>query len=507
MPFSRLKASVPLWQSGVRGFCRGMRTWHFQLMAWNTGVVLLTVFISMAAVREGLRLMMLYETEQLLADDSAEIRQAFRQYYPDLDAIRATMDREAQGHAHRGLFMQLLSADNQVLFSSVHTPPADDLSPMHRGKVRPIPSGGYSWQDHVVDLPNAPRYTLRVGSNLERARHRVRRVSQLMLAVGAVLSLLAPMGGYWLANRATIPLQQIIQTAERLRPAQMQERLPNRGSQDELDRLSGTINALLDRIADYLGRHREFVANAAHELRSPLTAIQSSVDVALNSERSAAEYQELLHNVREECSGLSKLVNQLLLLAESDGETHNSVRQPVDLDYLVQKAADMFRGIAEEQGIALNVSPPRSALVLGDASRVRQVINNLLENALKFTPPGGRVQVSVTTDAAVGQVRCTVADNGPGIAPADLPHVFERFFQGNKSRTRQSQSRGAGLGLSICQAIVAAHSGKIEVESLPGAGTTFTVSLPLQRGNAGGEGALAAAEAPGEFSLTGATQA
>lgn len=499
MPFSRLKAASPLWREGVHSFRHGVRTWHFRLMIWNTGVVLLTVFVTLAAVREGLRWMLLYETEGLLDEDAEELVLAFQQFYPNMSSIEAEMERKATGHVHRDLFVQLLDAQGEIRWSSVHTPSTENLLPDIRGRLRPIPSGGYLWSTRDVEGLGNSLYAIRVGCSLAHIREDVTRLSQLMLAVGAVLTLVSPLGGYWLANRAAEPLKGIIRSAEQMRPTEMHERLPNRGTGDELDRLSATINALLDRIADYLGRHREFVANAAHELRSPLAAIQSSVDVALNSQRTVAEYQELLYNVVEECAALSKLVNDLLLLAETDAGPTTVVHQVVDVDQLVQKAVEMFRGIAEDRGIALTISPPQTAEVLGDAPRLRQVVNNLVDNALKFTPAEGHVTVSVRRDVAAKKLQLVVADDGPGIAAADLPHVFERFYQGNKSRPRETHQRGNGLGLSICQSIVEAHGGEIEATSKPGAGARFCVTLPLHLET---EGAAIAAPVGGHEAVT-----
>lgn len=478
MPFSRIEAAAPVWKGGVRTFRHGVHSWHFRLMLWNTCIVLLTVFITLAAVREGLRWMLIYETEGLLDEDAHELALAVRQFYPDMAEIRAEMERKAVGHAHRDLFVQLLNEQGEVQWSSVHTPSAKDLVEEHRGRLRHISSGGFTWSTAEISLPGAPAYSIRVGCSLAHVRQDVSRLSQLMLAVGAVLSVIAPFGGYWLASRATEPLKGIIQSAEQLRPSELRERLPNRGTGDELDRLSATINSLLDRIADYLTLHRDFVANAAHELRSPLAAIRSSVDVALNRERTPAEYQELLYNVVEECAGLSKLVNQLLLLAETDAGQTQTAAQSVDFEALTRKAVEMFRGIAEDREIELIARTSGPGIVSGDAVRLRQVVNNLLDNALKFTQPSGRVVVGLEIDHAPAVVRLTVDDNGPGIASWDLPHVFERFYQGDKSRPRENHARGSGLGLSICQAIVEAHGGRITARSQPGSGTTFCVTLP-----------------------------
>ena len=304
------------------------------------------------------------------------------------------------------------------------------------------------------------------------------KLTRLMAGAGVVILFVAPLSGYFLAGRATRPLARIIATAARLGPRHMEERLPIRGTQDELDQLSHTINRFLDLLRDYLDRNREFVANAAHELRSPLAAIQSSVEVTLNSDRSVEEYQDMLGEVADQCGHLRILVNQLLLLAETDAARFPMEASTVRFDLVVRKSVEMFAGVAEEQGVDLSTDVIEPLTVEGDGGRLRQVISNLIDNSLKFTPRGGQVRVTLRRDAAQGQMVLTVADTGDGISPEDLPHVFERFYRGDKSRQRQDLAHGNGLGLSICQSIVMAHGGTIAVESDLGRGTIFTVFLP-----------------------------
>jgi len=287
---------------------------------------------------------------------------------------------------------------------------------------------------------------------------------------------LAPLGGYWLSGRAIQPLAKIIQQTSIMKPENLGERLPLRGSGDELDQLSLTINGLLDRIAVYLSQKRDYLANAAHELRSPLAAIRGLVEVALTSERSTPEYINRLHEIMEESTSLGVLVNQLLLLAESDAGRLALNPKPIPLDQVVKKSVDMFEGVAESQGIRLQTPELAAVQVAGDENHLRQLINNLLDNAIKFTPAGGQVTVELSRQN--GQARLRVADTGSGIPAKELPRIFERFYRGDKSRQHADGHRGTGLGLAICQAIVSGHHGTINVQSVPGKGSTFTVELP-----------------------------
>ena len=261
----------------------------------------------------------------------------------------------------------------------------------------------------------------------------------------------------------------------------MEERLPIRGTQDELDQLSLTINHFLDLLGDYLERNREFVANAAHELRSPLAAVQSSVEVTLNSDRIGRGVSgPALRNRRS--------VRPVAGAGQSAAAVGRNRRRPVSRwkpapcasTSWCEKSIDMFRGAAEERGIELVGRRAANAITVeGDGDRLRQVVNNLIDNSLKFTPRGGQVlRHAPPRSPRTTSWCCTVADTGMGISPADLPHVFERFYRGDKSRQREDLTHGNGLGLSICQSIVMAHGGTIRVESNPGRGTTFIVCLP-----------------------------
>jgi len=304
------------------------------------------------------------------------------------------------------------------------------------------------------------------------------RMTRIMAPVGLAIFLLAPLGGYFLANRAIDPLQKIISTTERLRPSHFEERLTVRGIDDELDQLAQKINQFLDQIAAHLTKHREFLANAAHELRSPLAAIQSSVEVTLQQPRSSEEYEELLYSIDEQCHFLGQLVNQVLELATSEAGLTETRKVPVDLDQVVRQACDMFEAVAEERGLRLEFPSRGPVTTGGDPQQLRQLVTNLIDNAIKFTPRGGTVSVSLARDDAQHVVRLAVHDSGIGIAQADLSKVFDRFYRADKSRQRGTEIHGSGLGLSICQAIVQGHHGTIVVRSTPGCGSTFEVTLP-----------------------------
>jgi signal transduction histidine kinase len=324
-----------------------------------------------------------------------------------------------------------------------------------------------------------PEYVVRLGTSLDFIEQDVANVTRIIAPVLTFVFLLAPLGGYLLSGWATSPLQRLIATSRNLHPSRLDERLPIVGTGDEIDELSREINEFLDQIAQHLQRNREFVANAAHELRSPLSAMTTSLDVALSRPRSVAEYQELLSTLYDECEQLNTLASQLLLLAESDAGLLGKHRAPVRFDEIVASSRDVFAAVAEEKGVALTANLEPGVTVSANAPRLWQVVNNLLDNAIKFTTAGGRVDVSLSSDRAAGRAVLVVRDTGVGVPAADLPFVFDRFYQVERSRHHADVEHGTGLGLSVCRGIVAAYDGSISIESTPGAGTTVTVSMSL----------------------------
>jgi heavy metal sensor kinase len=453
-------------------------TLRFRLTVWNTAVVLVFVLLTLWGVREGLRLVLWKEADDQLLEDAREIQEAIAKHYPDDAKIHDELDRKATTHTHRGLFIQIVDEHGTVKWDSTDAPTILPSSLPRLAEMTPTTVGKYRIVYFQLDGRLTPQDRILIGASFEPLEADVAQVTWLLLVVGSVTLLASPLGGYWLAGRATRPIAHIIDTTNRLHPSSLDERLPLRGTGDELDRLSATINGFLDRIGRYLERNREFTANAAHELRSPLAAIQSSLEVALNSDRGVEEYKDVLAEILDECGRLRMLVNQLLLLAESDAGQLVVATEPVELDVVVRKACDMFQGVAEAAELDLRLVGLGHARVAGDAGRLRQVVNNLIDNAIKFSRAGGKVEVRLARHAADSTVRLSVRDTGSGIPAADLPHIFDRFYRGNQTRQHERPTRGTGLGLAICRSIVEAHSGRLEVTSVIDQGTTMTVTLP-----------------------------
>jgi len=450
-----------------------------RLTLWNTSVVLIAVMVALLAVREGLRFYLVAEIDVVLADEVKALILAVEQFHPDKEQVIAEMRRVSDSHRDRGWHVRWLDEERRETIWASELAPATPLTELSvsRPDERVWVSDTYRSVERRVNKPGIPSYYVRVGTPTAYIEEDVARVTRIVLPVSLALLLLAPLGGFLLAERAIEPLKTIIATTERLRPSQLNERLQIRGVGDELDQLAGKINEFLDKIGEHLREQRDFVANAAHELRSPLTAIHASVEVALDKPRSTAEYEDLLVSISDECEHLKHLVNQLLQLADTDVARDRAPREPVAMNDLIRKSVEMFGPVAEDRGVTLRTDFPREFVVNGHPQQLRQLVTNLIDNALKFTPRGGLVTVSLS-EAGPRQVVLEVRDTGHGIPPEDLPRIFERFYQVDKSRSRAEGQRGNGLGLSICQAIAQLHGGAIAVNSRLGEGSAFQVTLP-----------------------------
>jgi heavy metal sensor kinase len=267
------------------------------------------------------------------------------------------------------------------------------------------------------------------------------------------------------------PIGDISATAARIAGGDLSQRIHTADTSSELGQLAGVLNNTFARLQAAFARQAQFTADAAHELRTPVSVVMTQTQTALARERPAGEYRETLAACQRAAQRMRRLIDSLLTLARLDAAETNRV--PCDLDRMAAEAVELLRPLAEAQGVVLEteLAPARC---LGNAEQLGQVVTNLVSNAIHYNRPGGSVRVKVAGDS--GAAVLTVADNGVGIAAEDLPHVFERFYRADKSRTRTTG--GAGLGLAIAKQLVEAHGGKIWVQSEQGRGATFSFTLP-----------------------------
>jgi heavy metal sensor kinase len=303
------------------------------------------------------------------------------------------------------------------------------------------------------------------------------RLRRNFLAGVPLILLLASAGGYFLARKSLASIASMNLQTQRITAERLSSRLDVTNPRDELGQLATTINDLLTRLETSFKEQQRFIADASHELRTPLAVLRGETEVALEKPRTTGEYQESLELIKDEAERLSRIVEDLFILARQPIDTPAALmKEPLSLNDAVSDCARAARVLAIRKGVQLKSEDDSSAIVLnGDEELLKRMILNLLDNAVKYTPEGGQVSISLARQN--GHAQITVRDSGIGILPVDQPHVFDRFYRVDKARSRALG--GAGLGLSIVRWIVDAHEGKIEVESTPGKGSAFTVELPL----------------------------
>jgi heavy metal sensor kinase len=291
-----------------------------------------------------------------------------------------------------------------------------------------------------------------------------------------LLVILASLLGYWLSGRAMAPVNRIIQSAEQIGVQNLSQRLEVPKAADELQRLTVTLNDMLERIEFSVKRIRQFTANASHDLRTPLSLIRTHAEIALRRTRTQIEYRESLARILSVSEETTRLVEALLALARADAGGTNLRFEQIDLTAALQKNCHKFSVLAGSKGLSFSSHLADEPLLLkGDSAALDSLLGAVLENALKYTPAGGFVRVC--SSEISGNALIEIEDTGIGIAAEDLPRIFDRFFRADQARSREVP--GVGLGLSIARWIAETHHGRIEVESRLGAGSVFRVVLPL----------------------------
>jgi signal transduction histidine kinase len=397
--------------------------------------------------------------EHVLAWFQAHIQQMLRHADPELS-----------------LGVELLDAEGGVVLAAGSLaggrlpPPAPGarLDPL---RVRAVNLGGEF--AHLVAAAPVDAGVLRMAIGTHRYAENVRHFRGVFALALPIVFALTGVVGWLLAQRSLRPLQEINRSARRIGAATLDEQIPTTGTGDELDQLASTLNEMTSRIRGGVERMRRFTANAAHQLRTPVTAIRNQIEVTLEQERGAGEYQRVLEDVLRESQRMSEGITAMLQLARSEAGLDPARLAPHSIRKILEDVIEFFAPLAQEQGIELRAGTVADAQVVGDASWLVQLFSNLVANGIQYTPAGGRVEV--TAQAGDRQIEVRVQDSGPGIPEEQRGRVFERFQRGPNGQT----GPGFGLGLAIAQEIARSHRGGIRVESRPGAGASFVVELPI----------------------------
>jgi heavy metal sensor kinase len=391
---------------------------------------------------------------------AAFVNEATR-YYQVFDAMSG--DLMAQSDVLGPLGLELTPGEVRQL---VEQPAPFDVQTDY-GRIR--------FSNSVLEPAVGGRVLLQVGVSLEPMDTVLRRFL-VLLAVSLPVGLLAAMLlGRWTARLALTPLSELAEATRTIDIEGLRRRLPVRGARDELDAVAAAFNETLSRLEHAVGEMREFSAALAHELRTPLAALRGDIELALLKPGTDEDVQRRFASQLEEIDKLSGLIERILLLARAEAGEIVITLGPVDLVQLAGSLVDQVEPVAKAKGLDLRFEQAGPAIVQADADWLQRLLLNLLDNAIKFTPAGGHVLVTVSREGT--EARVAVQDTGIGMDPAAVPHVFERFFRADPARS--SGVEGAGLGLSLVKWVVDRHHGRILVESRPGQGSTFTVVLPV----------------------------
>jgi heavy metal sensor kinase len=385
-------------------------------------------------------------------------------------------------------FIRITRSNGEIVYTS--GPPKDDSFDPAMVPLPPsTPNGEFSRKelrsrgDLLVaaiahrSLDNS-RYVVEVGTSNSRTERTMGRLL-IILAIGLPIAVcIAVLGGFVLVRRALQPVDQIAHKAEDITQHNLSERLPVMHTGDELERLSISLNHMIIRLEDSIQSSKQFVADASHELRTPLTVLRGGLEALAQDEQLRTQTHETAGSMLEEVDRLIEIVEGLLALSRLDAGEANTEWVPFDLAELATTTADQMSLLAEDKNVTVLCDSAGPVHVEGDRARMKQVVVNLLDNAIKYTPSGGRVRLRIAHEAAHAVLE--VADDGIGIPQDALPHVFKRFYRVDASRSREQG--GAGLGLSIVKSICTAHGAQVEVASVPGKGSLFRIKQSLVNG-------------------------
>jgi heavy metal sensor kinase len=389
---------------------------------------------------------------------------------------------EAQAAGEKKVFFRLLNLTGEA-FSSSNISYWKDIN-VDVGAIEKLLRGSGPILE-TITIPNrsdevrilyamlSPSVIVQVGQAMESQARLLDVFKRIFIITMSSLIVLAAAVGWFMARRAVSGIEVVTRTAQKISGGSLQERVPVKPRGDEIDQLATSFNQMVDRIQILLTEIKEMSDNIAHDLRSPVTRIRGTAEVTLTTGKSLEDYENMAASTIEDCDRLLDMINTMLLIAKTEAGVDKPAGEEVYIAALIRRACELFEPMAEDKNVSLNYDAAEKTAVRGDARMLQRMLANILDNAVKYTPSGGKIEVALT-GAKNQHVIISIKDTGVGISDADLNRIFERFYRCDQSRSQP----GTGLGLSLARAIARAHGGDITVKSALNQGSSFTISLP-----------------------------
>ncbi len=398
-----------------------------------------------------------------------------------INAVKSVAVVETKASGEKKIFFRLLYPTGEA-FSSSNMSYWEDIG-IGKEAIRALLSG----DDRVfatINIPDrnqnvrilytviGPGILLQLGQSMEITSRFIEAFKRIFMAILVVLILFSGAIGWFMARRAVSGVENVTRTARRISEGALDQRVPVKRRGDEIDQLATTFNQMLDRIQQLVTGIKEMSDNIAHDLKSPITRIRGIAEVTITTGSTLDEFHNMGASIIEECDRLLDMINTMLVISKTEAGVHTLKPELIDIALIIKEACELFLPMAEDKNIRLVCNTHGSLPVTGDIRLIQRMIANILDNSIKYTEVAGKVEILADLNHQ-RQIAVTVKDTGIGIPQQDLPHVFERFYRGDQSRSRG----GTGLGLSLARTIARAHGGDISVTSQPGNGSTFIITF------------------------------
>jgi heavy metal sensor kinase len=461
------------------------KTLAFRLTLWYAGVFAVCSCIAFLLFYTLITSVFRERTDQELLAQAREFSATLTTR--GMEAVRNLAMLEAQAAGVKKVFFRLLSSRGETFSSSnmsywqdidIREAAVKQLLRDRKNVFETVTVPNRKEKVRVLHTMVGTGVILQIGQSMEADSRFIEAFKNIFLITMVLLIALAAGVGWFMARRAVSGVEVVTRTAQEISGGTLDKRVPVGTRGDEIDQLAATFNQMLGRIQALITEIKEMSDNIAHDLKSPIARIRGLAEVTLTTGKGVGEYETMAAGTVEECDRLLGMINTMLMITKTESGVQPLEYQEIDMARLVRDACELLGTVAEDRGLNLTCQTPETLSLVADPPMIQRILSNLIDNAIKFSPPGGAVKVALSEKGGK-EALVTVQDTGPGIPAEDLPRIFERFYRCDQSRSQP----GTGLGLSLARALARAHQGDITVTSALGQGSTFTLILPKTRSN------------------------